>query len=470
MQHAEAQKFSLLHIFAFCTVPLACWQKWIFTFIPNYYLQHAFIYIAAPFMLWAWQAKLWSLDDVWGLLKKAAPWLIVFFLFQTVAMWCSASFYPVAGRPTFVSVLISLGKLAVQLPFILFFVLLCKVLISDTRSQKCLLMGTVAAFVFIALTCAVQALWLFGKDASLPWLAALAGKAKMLNIALAPFIEAQWIGAVYDFYSEGSYTAKSLRINGVFEEASALAAWLSTFFLPVSLGLTAVRSRYNSAGWVMAAICFVILFVSTSFAGIIFGVTGLAAIAAYFCIGRRMFVLGGSFFMISILSVLILFFTPKVQEKIERIQLISMPRVAVTIATFELIKKHPVLGVGRGWFTRHVIEEPQNKEDLHKDPEFIAWKDTGSIPHLSTLPAAAAEYGIPVIFCVMFWVCGISKRLFGKLRENPHSDLYRCSATICLFWIIMVAIAGLADIETRNILFLLPLFCLYHLSEYKHEA
>mgnify|MGYP001151231650 CR=1 FL=1 len=124
-----------LHIFAFLLFPMACWQLWLFPGIPNYYAQHFLIYPSLVFMLWAWKRGLWTLAEAWRLARPFFPWLLLLVILQIVADWRSARFFLPEGAPMWRSIATSLIKLGAQLPFILFFILLWRVLLRDAYEQ-----------------------------------------------------------------------------------------------------------------------------------------------------------------------------------------------------------------------------------------------------------------------------------------------------------------------------------------------
>ena len=108
-------------------------------------------------MLWAWKRGLWTLAEAWRLARPFFPWLLLLVILQIVADWRSARFFLPEGAPMWRSIATSLIKLGAQLPFILFFILLCRVLLREEASRRAMLQGAVWSFGFLAFWCTVQA-------------------------------------------------------------------------------------------------------------------------------------------------------------------------------------------------------------------------------------------------------------------------------------------------------------------------
>jgi hypothetical protein len=253
-------------------------------------------------------------------------------------------------------------------------------------------------------------------------------------------------------------------MNGVFEEASMLAHWIGCFFLPIALGMTVTRSRWKYCGWAMFALCLAILFGSTALTGIILGIIGMIAASIRILMEREGIVTGVCCAIALALCAGTAFFGTDAHTRLPNLHHRSPARLAITLASLEVLKKHPVLGVGRGHLAAHVTHEDVYTKALD-DPELRVWKERGAISHLSALPAAMAEYGIPATLCVMFWLLCLFRKLHSRLRQHPAFGLYRFSFVACGVWLLMSAVAVLGSFETRNALFLLPLFCFYAIAE-----
>ena len=456
ISHSNEHTSRWVQVCAFLTVPLACWQKWIFPSIPNYHLQHGFVYFSILFLLWAWFKNLWSFSDLKPFLVKAAPWLAALFVFQGIAFWQSAEAYLDSGQAILASMLTGAAKLAAQLLFALVFLLLCVVLTRNAKSRKYLLLGAIAAFISVAIFCVVQGVIIYGVHVGKPEYGWLYRAARALNRVMALLVEAQWNDAVYDFYSEGSYTQKLFRMNGVFEEASVLAAWVGTFFFSIASGLIALRRGHG--GWIMAVACLVILVASTSFAAVVFIFACIIVLLLHVFAEYRAWTKIAFILLALAVVTAATYHLPQTQTKMAQIKDASLPRVTVPLATLEIVKKHPLFGVGRGWFTSHVVVEPIYAEAAPRNFELKAWKAMGRVPQLCAWLGLAAEYGLPAVACALFALCFLWKKIYTHARNNPDSALWRFSSAACGTWVFMVCIAAFADIEIRNPLFLLPLF------------
>lgn len=468
-------------------VPMASWQVWIFPSLPNYYAQHVLIWPCLVFMFWAWGRGLWSLGEAWSLALPFLPWLALLLLLQIWADWQSASVYAPGAAP--LAVVVSLLKLLVQLPFLLFFALLCRVLLRKERNQKALLAGTLAVFVLLCLQCMVQVLYIsigysIRKEVLNPesgWqsLGTLLGE---FLRHVSPWLESRWPEAVYDFYSRGGYVLTIGRVNGFFEEASALAAILAVFFLPLGFGLLAVASRNRRRdagwrsesclvlGWIIIVVCLVLLMLCQSLTGVI-----AALVLCVLCLrpfarlwfsqgmtGKMIVLLLSAAVAIACLSAMKsgagISTVDFLKNKIAVMQTRLPPRIIVTLDTLELIARHPLTGVGRDWYFAHLHEGRRFMDNL-SHPELHFWKKRGTGGELSALPALAAQYGLPVTLAAIWFTAGICHRLCRLHRRHPRNALLAFMAGAAPVWFVMALCISLASVDIRNPLFSLPFYC-----------
>lgn len=471
-------------IFAFLLVPMASWQVWIFPSLPNYYAQHFFIWPCLIFMGWAWARGLWNLGEAWCLARPFLPWLALLLTLQTWADWQSASVYAPDAVPRAVAV--SLLKLLVQLPFLLFFALLFRVLLRREASRRAMLAGALVTFGLLCLLCAVQAVFVYsigsdwGRKASGSY-GTLYAITRWILVHVSPWLEARWPVSVYDFYSVGGYTLKIGRINGFFEEASALVAVLAVFFLPLGFGLLSLASRNLCddgkpcrssvlvLGWIVIIACLVLFLLCLSLTGLIvavvlcvLGLRPLVHLRRQGAVQKAviLFLLAGAAAVCLYVmkdgtrTPVFTYFEKWFQQTQKRIP----PRIIVSFDTLEIIARHPMTGVGRDWYFSHLHEGQRFMENLD-DPEIRFWKRTGSGGELSALPALVAKYGLPVALAAVFFAAGICRRLCRLHRSHPRDALLAFTAGAAPVWFSMGICISLASVDVRNPLFSLPFYC-----------
>lgn len=466
----------VLRFFAALCVPLACWQIWIFPMLPNYYAQHIFIYPTLIFLVWAWRHGLWTLHEAWQTARPWLPWIVVLCCMQALAGWHSAQQYAQGGRSIPLSVLIELGKLLIQLPFLLIFTLLCRVVLRDAAARHTLLWGALTAFAALALLCMVQAVWVY--SASWPWLAqtGLPERCRDILLALSPYLEARWHDGIYDFYSQGAYALTLLRINGLFEEASALSALLAVFFTPLAFGLMRMGRRDAViAGALIFAVCCFLCVICQSTTGqvlalIMLGMLGMLILTAF----KGRYRVWGTLCVLAFAAVCVYvaLTLPNVstyfKDRIKNHTVSTMPRTVITLDTFDIIAGHPLLGVGRGWYFAHLHEGQRFMRNLH-NLELRTWKERGMGAELAALPALAAQYGLPVILAALFVVWRVWRRLHCMRRDNPHT-INNFMASACTAWIVLAFVTTLASIDIRNPLFCLPFFFFCATARAEHTS
>lgn len=465
-----------LHFFAFLLIPFACWQLWFFQGIPNYYAQHFLFYPCLVFMVWAWRSGLWSVAEAWAVLRPFLPWLVVLFAMQGAAGWQSAHLYLPENASKLRAVLVGLLKLAAQIPFALFFALLCRVLMRDAAARRLLVSGACWAFAALALWCAVQAIYVYGVSTPYYQAGESSGLLRQLAhealAALSPWLEARWPNSTYDFYSQGAYALTLARFNGFFEEASSLAAMIGVFFVPLAFGLLGAAGRNRRCllgGFGMLACCLAILIFCRSGTGQILAAVTLG-LTLLFCLrGRGRGVKTLIALVLAAVSVYAATRAPHVPsyllERAKWQNVDKLPRVTVTLDTLDMIVEHPFLGVGRNWYFPHLHNGRRYMQNL-ADSELREWKEKGSGGELSALPALAAQYGLPLLIAALLFVANVWLRLQKLHAARPADGTLRFAASACTAWLVLGFVSSLASLDIRNPLFSLPFFCFYALSQH----
>lgn len=488
-----------LHIFALLLIPMACWQVWIFPSVPNYYAQHFLLYPCLVFMLWAWKNRLWTLREAWRLARPFVPWLVVLFAAQAMAGWQSARLFLPEGAPIWRSIAAGLVKLGAQAPFVLFFALLCRVMLREEKSRRNMLRGAVWSFAALIVWCAVQAIYVYTVS-GLVYPEHESGDTCILAVRrivrdtlqmVSPWLEARWPSAVYDFYKNGAYALTLTRFNGFFEEASALSAMIGVFFAPLSLGVLALAGRgalypacarpsgqffmknrsalklgLVGAGGVTASLAIMIFCRSGTGQGL--SVVLLVLIAGLCLRGRFRCVKSLVGLVLVAACVYAALHAPHVPSyfafRTKVFNVSKTPRVITTLDTLDIITNHPLLGVGRNWYFAHLHNGERYLANL-SDPELRVWKERGSGGELSALPALAAQYGLPLFVLALAFVVRVWWRLQRMRRARPHSALLAFMAPACTAWLALGLTASLGLLDIRNPLFCLPFFFFYAVAQ-----
>lgn len=148
-------KKASLSILMFMVVPAIAFQVWLFQFIPNYYLQHIFIYFLAIFLILSYCFDLLDFKVFWTKYKKIFFLIPALLFLQILAFYKSAYLYEDAGSDFFISIFKHSLKLIVQIPFIIAILLFCDTILKLVKFIKPLLVG----FIFVlALLFAVSTL------------------------------------------------------------------------------------------------------------------------------------------------------------------------------------------------------------------------------------------------------------------------------------------------------------------------
>jgi hypothetical protein len=446
-------------VFATLFIPLACWQVWIFPAVPNYYLQHFLIYPCLFFLAYAAVCRQWTWQKLHKRWLWLCPWLLTLLCAQVIALWLNApTFLPQQSH--LAVVLTGLGKLLVQLPFIIVFVEILGLLLRDEQGRTYFMRGVLAAFIALFCWCAVQALTIFTHGATQPALVVLHDVLASLLRAVSPWLEARWLDTVIPMYRDHAYALTEGRINGFFEEASTLATWLGLFFLPLGLaGCAAVQytAQQNSAKnctllsrkasiFLLLGSLFLLLLCRSS-TGIVLCAVGIFLTLCLLLPRSSSKIRYATLASLACLILLALCLTSLGQKTAWQLLAGKSNRFAVTQTSAIMTIQHPLLGLGRGIFSpAYVAYSPLSPQDRG---EIRTWKEQKSVPHLCSWLALSAEYGIPAVLCLI-WACfSLWQRLRRTYRQQPSPETLFWYSTSTAFFCLL-GIAMCAIVEIRN--------------------
>lgn len=456
---------------------LAHWQRWIFPFIPNYYFQHALIYLCLPAMAWTWLAGRWHIADGWRTARPFLPWLAALFVLQALACWQSATLFAAPGQSVAKAVAVSLARLAVQLPFPLLFMELCRLMAEDGEARRAGLAGAVVSCLALFAICLLQLAYLY----TLPGTEGLAGAAnqalRTVLLPIATFLEARWPDAYYAFYAGGSYTLTVQRVNGVFEEASALAVVLAAFHIPLGFGLLALGRavRRRRVAWLgIAIICVGSLLLALCRSSTALLLLPVVLAAGIFAAPRQwrlracaaIAVLIVVFGLLAVRDSKLAFFVKRFENPDVR----QLPRMLIPLELAGIAAAHPLLGVGRGWYGPYLTGSATYRQAAERNEELQAWERGGTIPPLSALLGQAAQYGLIVIGAAILMLVRMRLRLRSLARAAPDSALFAFCDGACAAWLPLFLAASLGSLDLRNPLVSLPFCLLYVVSRMSAQA
>lgn len=449
----------LIQCFSFLCIPLACWQMWLFPRIPNYHLQHFFIYPVALYMLWlvcTAHIRIFEVAQRWC---PYIPLALSVVGVQGFALWHYSP--PEASLPRYV--VISLAKIVVQWPFFLIFAELCRFTIQKHARRRACMWGCLCASGFLLSLCAIQGVYIYTVGTSHFFLQTAHAHAKQLLLTVSPYLEARWLDAVYDFYFEGAYSLTILRINGLFEETSSLSAWVGTLFLPVAFGFLGIRDRsYKVLGLTLSVAWILLLFFMRGTGA---QLVGIAALGVLLCLSlqgsKKMLTFGIACLCVGI-CLTISFSIPQVNRyllgRMQLSQLEAMPRVVIMLDTLDIIAKYPLTGVGRGNFSSHIVKGKRYQKYVGQDPELQAWKKAASVPPLSALLGFTAQYGIPLLLLMLGSVAHLWFKVYQRWRRQAEIPLVQFTFTAFTAWCVLAFIACMGSLDLRNPLLCLPVF------------
>lgn len=240
---------------------------------------------------------------------------------------------------------------------------------------------------------------------------------------LAKFFEERWKSMPgYDFYSNGSYSATQLRVNGFEPEASYLANLLSVTYVPILIGITVTGQRIwlkiNSTKLQLifnVSITFIVLLILI-FAKTTTGI--LAAIVAYFIwISWSRGALRKSILWIAFIGIIFLIAAylkiGVIHNMLNQFLFAKQGtdnRWGGTIGLALTFLSHPILGVGTGFTSYFTIENfpisaSQNFEFQH------VYSQTG-FPILSEFLGWLSTFGMIIVIPALMLLGNLIARSF----------------------------------------------------------
>ncbi|MDR2744735.1 MAG: hypothetical protein LBB66_06035 [Desulfovibrio sp.] len=444
---------------AFMFIPAACWQVWLSPDIPNYHFQHAFMYVVLLLLCLAWAAGIWSPEDMWTRRKRLLPWLGALLALQGLAAFMNDGGLACITTP---------AKLLIQLATLLPILEACRVLTGRATLHNLLFSGAVLSLAIICWQAAWQGFYIIFRITGFDF-AAYISKSYLSHTA--PWLEARWPDALNGyFYARGSYTLTTpWRINGIFEEASALAANTGVFFVPLGFALSVLAGKARLAGQAVLGASLLLMIGSISLTGLLLAAP---ALLFFFAALRRKRDGKGRKASLAALALLLLaagaiVLSPPMQIRLNlAAHNAEPPRAVITLVALDTALEHPLLGVGRGNFPARALQHSRFMAALERERELRDWKEAGLVPQLAMLPIFAAEYGLPVSLVCLLLVA----RFWRKLRAAPpfeENARQRFIAALLSAWMVMAFCAGWGAIDPRNPLFILPLFFIIAYTELK---
>lgn len=441
---------------ALAFVPVICLQNWVFTGIPNYYLQHWFIYLATIFLLLYWKTGDFKILAFCRKYGKVFAVLSVVTAFQAVSL--SISVQEAYTGSFWSNYAIHLIKLFAQFPFLVAIIALYDLLVRDTEIHRHIFYGFVFSLLFTITICFIQIFCIICTKIAFPYFQEMNRFLQTIIINAASLLEARWNNNIYDFYFNGSYTTTLIRVNGIFEEASALAANISTFSLPICLGLIlSPKARTRKTGFAACLALITISVASVSLTGIILAGTATLLLLFYAALsGMRMRRMGVSLCLMALVLAALsaspyhrtMFF-----HCISKLTDMANPRLVITQKSAEMAAENPVLGVGRGMFSFYLEERIAPLPVADTDPEFIEWRKRGSIPQLSSILGVAAEYGIILVLGLSGIITYIGRALHRFTLLSPASASWKVITATYLAWCVLAFSASFGSIDWRNAMF-----------------
>ncbi|MDY0260589.1 MAG: glycosyltransferase [Desulfovibrio sp.] len=472
MLHKKKHLMTLRSVATFLLFPCAAWQVWI-TDIPNYHLQHLFMWLLVPFMAWAYYCGWWSLRGAYNIFRPVLPWLSVFLLLQAAVSWHSAHYF---GQDAIAkSVFSDLIKLCAQLPFLALFTLLGMVITQTKESQRAVLYGLISLFLFIFIVFCIQATFVYLRTPSghqyhlsappeSPLTRSILNTLCPLIKSIALVFEAQWKDGVYDFYKNGAYALTLARINGIFEEASIFAAHVGVVFVPLSVGLLALGRQKKSralktASWIIFVCSCLMMAACRSTTGQILAMVAILIWIFMYCAAQLkksfLFAAVGAIVFTIVLSCIPQGDTSLFKRIADGYATSGTPRAVVFRGSLAVIAEHPFLGTGRSWYLPYLYagEEYQKNSD---EPELAYWKKVGT-GEMSAILAFTARYGIPFTAAVTLLFFMLGRRLFFLRSRDPGNLCLGFTASAFWAWGTMALTTLLGSYDPRNALLLLPL-------------
>ena len=441
--------------FALALVPVICLQNWVFTFIPSYYLQHWFIYLATGFLFLYWKMGIFRPLSFCRRYWKVFAILGIVAAFQAVSLFISVS--EAYGDAFWRSYVVHMAKLFAQFPFIIAILALYDQLARDTEIHRHILYGFIFSLVVLVVICCIQILYILCVMAFSPHVDALANTLRSIIHGVANLLEARWPVTIYDFHGNDSYATHLIRVNGIFEEASALAANIGTFFLPICLGFIFSKKINGKAAFAFCLALIAINIASVSLTGIIIAAAALPLLFIYAHRAgmnmRHIYIIFCTLALIPLALAASTHHRTRFLAAMDNYFGMKSPRPVVTLQSAELAKTHPVMGVGRGMFTFYLEKRIAPMPIADTDPEFIQWRKWGNIPKLSMILGITAEYGAILMLGLLGIAIHTGYRLYRFARLPSAPEAWKMAFHAYLAWCVLAFFASFGSLDFRNAMF-----------------
>ena len=465
-------KNTVLRICAWLLFPIAAWQVWI-TDIPNYHLQHILMWLLIPFLVWAWYKNIWKIKDIYFLLIKLTPFLLLILFLQAIAAWQTALELNQANIWLYIST--TLLKIICQWPPLLLLLLTAIIFIREPGCSRAVLQGAIVLFFVVFVVFILEAIYVYlrspygipydnypyPKD---PIIQQILSIIKPILILIGD-IEAQWKNTVYSFYHGGSYSLTLPRINGIWEEASIFAANISMLFIPLSAGLLGLSRSLNLK---KLRILSIFIFISSCIMlAMCRSTTGQILLIPAICVWTILYInktnlkkiltyifVSTCFFLICI--ALIPQGSTSIIKRLDNYALSSAPRAVITRTSISMIPDYLIVGSGRESYLPLLYKHSEYRKYSSTDPELKAWtKDkTGE---LSALAAFIVRYGVIITTLIIFFLISLAV----KLRRHKHFEQNNIKLNFAvpayITWLVMCFIILIGAYDPRNALLILPL-------------
>jgi len=291
-----------------------------------------------------------------------------------------------------------------------------------------------------------------------PWAQFIAQQSAILAKAFYPWLEARLHHNVYDTYHQGSYALTGFRINGIYEEASALASNVGTFFIPLGFGLCFFIGKAKMYGRIIVLISLLILAGTASLTGLALFATGTMVIVGGFLWQQQTRRMSLFFLLLLVPAVVLLIFSTQIRKQFNTHSSGSTPRIVITLDALDLIREYPWLGVGRNNFSHYIVKQKRYVEAADRDRELSTWKKAKRVPTLSALPGVVAEFGILVMLFCCAVLAGLWRKLYRLRQSGGDKEFYTAVLAAYSAWLAMALVAGFGSTSLRNPMFLLLFF------------
>ncbi|WJQ13926.1 hypothetical protein QT238_17805 [Geobacillus stearothermophilus] len=273
---------------------------------------------------------------------------------------------------------------------------------------------------------------------------------------IASTIEARWGPElpgeeVHRFYVNGSYVETTQRVNGLTEEASTNALFLSIIFAPFLV--SSVKNRFNIftqresliSIYVFLALILIILAMSKTSLGLIMAALILLLWFREASIIRKLVLLA------FILLLPLIFYGYGNQNlyfgdifsvylnKIADFDVASTAnRFGNTLALIQTIKENLFIGVGRGYLDYYIFKNMP--EWATHNFEYNIFVSSGWFPVLSSIFGLLAEYGVVFFIYIAFYIKRLIQRWHNvslNLSDTKKQKIVKTLADALVYYILL---------------------------------